>query len=402
MQTRCSRCRSWIPENVECPICRQLDALTKSIPLSTDFSSVAPSAFVGHYGYPKVNVGILAPAERNDQADSLDAPRVWAKNNFSLPDLVSIRSSLINSRFSADIKKPERYLESAQEVAIAKKPVDVEMHIKDKPKFHLRTDAYAAPQGPNADLTAVEITSNPGVDTKVEKTISDTDLLASDGLNYLFKQGYDENFLSRILSVGMLGKERKLVPTRWSITAVDDTLGKEYIEKIRLLDESAPVMFYGGYLGNYYMVLLLPSSWNYELFEFSVREAQSKPSEDIPFSTDVEFFEGRKSYATSTVGGYYAARLPILEYLLNHKCQASVLVFRFITEEYTLPLGVWVVREATRKAMQEKPMHFDTKEDMIFFAKKLAKLKFNYHLDFLLKQSKVLKATSRQTRLTGF
>ena len=52
--------------------------------------------------------------------------------------------------------------------------------------------------------------------------------------------------------------------------------------------------------------------------------------------------------------------------------------------------------------MQEKPMHFDTKEDMIFFAKKLAKLKFNYHLDFLLKQSKVLKATSRQTRLTGF
>ena len=111
----------------------------------------------------------------------------------------------------------------------------------------------------------------------------------------------------------------------------------------------------------------------------------------IDFSTDYEGWEGRKNYADNTAGGYYAARLPILEYLKKNKIQASVLVVRFITGEYTVPLGVWVVREATRKSITGKTMNFESKDDMLAFAKKLSKMRFNYDLNVLTKQSLLLK-----------
>ena len=57
-------------------------------------------------------------------------------------------------------------------------------------------------------------------------------------------------------------------------------------------------------------------------------------------STDYENYHGRKNYATSTQGGYYAARLPILEYLHSIKKQASVLVFRLELASYWAALGV--------------------------------------------------------------
>ena len=50
-----------------------------------------------------------------------------------------------------------------------------------------------------------------------------------------FKNKFDEYTLSKILSVGVLGlkKDKKLVPTRWSITATDDILAKNLLRKIR-------------------------------------------------------------------------------------------------------------------------------------------------------------------------
>ena len=80
----------------------------------------------------------------------------------------------------------------------------------------------------------------------------------------------------------------------------------------------------------------------------------------------------RKKYAKETSGGYYAARLPIVEKLQNMKRKGNVLVFRFITEEYSVPLGVWVVREATRKALKDKGLCFGGKELMLEYSKEFS------------------------------
>jgi len=282
---------------------------------------------------------------------------------------------------------------------MATKPAEVEVNLKDKPNFRLNVDVHAAPRGPNAPLQKIDITSNPHIDSRVDKVFSDTDYKAGPAMNELYQKGFDENFLTRMLSIGTLGVkvQRKLAPTRWAITATDDTLGKEVLSHIQDYVEIDNLAFFGSHLGNYYLVLTFPGPWRYELFELYV----PKDKKISGYSTDYENYKGRKDYARDTAGGYYAARLPIAEKLRSMKRKGSVLALRFITDEYTLPLGVWVVREATRKTMQVKPIEFSDKDLLITYSKKFIMKKFGLNLNTILKQSWLLKELS-QPRLTQY
>ncbi|MEK6984413.1 MAG: hypothetical protein AABX33_07605 [Nanoarchaeota archaeon] len=390
----------------KCPICARNNALFKvreSIK-SEEFTSDAVSPFVGRFGYPNVNLGILAPPEQSEDAWLYDAPRHWSEENFDIPKIVDFRSSLLNSRLNLNIKKRIKFLEISQDIAMSSKPVDVEVELYEKPKFTLNLDSYMAPTGPNARLKKASITENPKIHTKVYKVFEDDDLKARDAVNYLYENKFDENFLSKLLSVGALGmkKGRRLVPTRWSITATDDIIGKNLIREIKDFNAiNSYYSFFGSYLGNYYLILMFPEVWNYELFETYVPQNWnfSKP---LSYSTDYEDFYGRKGYAETTAGGYYTVRLGILEKLKEIKRQASVLALRFITDEYTMPLGVFVTREAARKAVSNKPIEFSSKELLIKYAQALIRRKLNYNLDFIFKNSTLLKSINQQDKLVKF
>ncbi|MHC1595043.1 MAG: Nre family DNA repair protein, partial [Methanotrichaceae archaeon] len=73
---------------------------------------------------------------------------------------------------------------------------------------------------------------------------------------------------------------------------------------------------------------------------------------------------GKKGYS-HLAGGYYAARLALLERLAAMKRQGSVLMVREISESYWAPLGVWVVREAARAALAKTPMRFERMEEAL-------------------------------------
>jgi hypothetical protein len=260
------------------------------------------------------------------------------------------------------------------------------------------------PMGPNAKLKKAELTSNPKIHTKVEKVYSDTDLKANDAIIYLYENEFDENFLSRILSIGTVGLKanRKLVPTRWSITATDDAIANHLMEEVKQFPEMNFTSYFGSYLGNYYLILCFPGPWTYELFETYLPKASWNTTEEINFMTDYENFYGRTAYAENCAGGYYAARLPILEKLREIKKQGTILALRFITGEYAVPLGVWVCRESVRKSMNSKPIEFSDKDLMLRYAKALVNKKFGYSLDSLLKHSIILKDMKSQTKLNAY
>ncbi|MBW2970526.1 Nre family DNA repair protein [Candidatus Woesearchaeota archaeon] len=408
MNIPCIKCKGSNPQyfcgRSFCPIIAKSEAMWKvgENNLKEQFAGSSPSPFVGRYGYPKVNVGVLSV----DVADSAvyDAPRHWAEHNFGIQQIADYRSSLINSRFVVNIKASSKFLEVSQEVGMASKPVELEVKLDRKPQFRMKANAITPPMGPNAELKGVEITANPKIHYKVERAVDDTDYKAADAIVDLYKNSFDENFLTRLLSVGNIGmkKNRKLVPTRWSITAVDDTVGKELINEIKDFKQGDYCAFFGSYLGNYYLVLMFPEVWSYELFEMYMPKASWNPSEELQYSTDHEGYSGRKEYAYECAGGYYAARLAILEKLKRMKRQSSVLALRFITGEYYLPLGVWVVREATRKAMSSQPFTFESQELMMSYAKALIKKKFGYNLEALLPKSILLKEIKHQSKLTKY
>ena len=148
-------------------------------------------------------------------------------------------------------------------------------------------------------------------------------------------------------------KNRRLVPTRWSITAVDNTIGKYLVGKVKenpLLDCYQVYEFSA--LDNYFAVLLVPNVWQYEWTEAFIHVLGN---EEMIFS-DWEANAGKKEY--SSVGGcFYSVRLAVAEKLVKLGRQASALVFREAYHGY-IPLGVWACREITRNALKQTPREF--------------------------------------------
>ncbi len=364
-----------------------------------------PSVFIGSgLKYPQVNVGILSPIEKDKNAWLYDDERYWAENDFEIKEVLQLRNNLLNSRFRSNVQDSrlnKKFVEIAKEVAISYRPVDIEIELKNRMRFQREKDRIATPNGIRASLKQARITGNVKIHRKVDKVIND-EIRASEGIEYLYKSKFDEYALNQILSVGVLGmkKDRKLVPTRWSITATDDMIGKFLIKKIKEYKWMEDYeLFFGEFLGNQYLILFFPDIWSYELFELYLPKSSWNPSGEIKASTDFEGYSGRKGYAFATAGGYYATRLPILEYLKRIKRQASVLVIRIETPSYWASLGVWVVRESVRKALKKTGMKFKSREELVKSAKKIGKLKFNFDYDFVLQKSRILKEKKEQRHL---
>src|SRR3989344_4697324 len=371
------------------------------------FGTSPPSIFIGSKLYPEANVGILSPPAETEDAWMYDSPSFWSKENYTIKQIALLRTSLINSRFKANIndaRKQEKFLDIAKEIGIASKPVDVEIKLTKTPNITFDFEKITMPMGPKGNLKQIKVTDNIKVENKLEKVVNDIDFKAAEALNYLYKNGFDENTLTKLLSIGVLGlkKNRKLVPTKWCITGVDDTIGKTLINEIQDYKIIEDYKLYSGiYLGNYYFILIFPEIWQYELFEGYLPGSAWNYMNDIRFSTDSETLFGRKTYASNTVGGYYSSRIGVLEYLSKIRRQASCLVIRFETPEYNLPLGVFVVRNAARKTMSNVPLMFNSKEELLNKTRELIKLRFNYEVDNILKESKLLKSLT-QVKLSSF
>ena len=380
-----------------CPVCVKSIAKSRIKPrLKAEFFGSSPAPFIGRFGYPSVNVGVLSMPEVDEDAWLYDAPRTWASRLYQIPEIVNFRSALINSHSKSHVRSSSRIRDITQEIGMASRPVELEILLRKKPVIRMSVDSVTLPTGPSAEVRLARITANPKIHAKVDKVFSDTDLKAADAIHYLYRAGFDEGSLSKILSVGAVGLKsgRKIVPTRWSITASDDAIGKGLIDLIKDCPTADGHSFYfGGYLGNYFAVMLFPEVWSYELFETLAGRGVH--------TTDYESYQGRKSYASQTAGGYYASRLPALEKLRKLKRQASVLAVRVITSEYTVPLGVFVVRESVRKALQSSPVNFSSRELMTEYASAFVRKRFGHDLTPVLRNSRVLSSL-KQRKLTNY
>ncbi|MGV8140958.1 MAG: hypothetical protein ACP5NW_00800 [Candidatus Woesearchaeota archaeon] len=362
-----------------------------------DFYGENYNVFVGRFGYPDINVGLLNIDEPKKD-ETIDNPLVWSKDDYDINKIIQLRSNLINSNFKTRIKGfNDRFMDLVKEVSLTDRPVDTEVSLEKKPQFKVTFNQDTTPFGPSIKLEKARVTENVHIPTKVDKIVND-ELKATEGLKILHDKGFDEYYLTKIFSVGNLGLDtnKKLVPTRWSITAVDDTLGRDIIQEIKDCNIISRYQLYiGGHLGNNYLIMLLPEVWSYELFEMLT----SNPNNSMH---DFEKYYGRKTYAMETAGGYYAARFSILQKLQSMKRQATVLALRLVSDEYWAPLGVWVVREAVKKAMSNKPLEFNSKEEMIKYTITFAKKQFNYDLNPMIQNSKLLKDILTQRKISDF
>jgi hypothetical protein len=349
-----------------CPILEKFRSIESVIPNSSGETSIfgasPPSVFVGRYNYPDVKAGPMIPPQlEGDEAMLLEDPKALLK--MSIQDIISSRSQLVRANTGINVKKarsPDNPLiERSQELALSKTPVDTEAWFNKPISNKLKFDNVLTPMGPSGDLKKFDITENPKVPKKVDSLVYDDDALAKDAISELWSGNIPAEHISRLLSIGLLGQERKLVPTRWSITAVDDMVGKDLLQGIRDYQQLSEVtVLSGGVFGNHFEIVLIPRMFSFELIEvWMPRTVWSGGSTWI--ESDHEDFGGKNKYS-NLAGGYYAARLGALEYLHSIRRQATVFMVREIRPEYWAPLGVWVVRECVRKAFEGEPEKFES------------------------------------------
>ncbi|WP_135667541.1 DNA repair protein NreA [Halorhabdus rudnickae] len=324
------------------------------------FGSTAPEIFVGRSGYPQVNSGVLSPVTDDHDPTDFATSGDWYANGLGIEDVLQRRTGLLNSQRSAKVDVEDvwdGFVGTQREVAIADRPVDVEVGLDSTPDVDLSVDDISTPTGPRARAESADLAENPHVPRAVEKTLEDDDWRAEGAMTYLYRKGFDVYDVNNILSAGALGQgaNRRLVPTRWSITAVDDTVGQYLRGQIRnapTIDETQ--VWYNEYMGNRYWIVLTPGDWEFELVEMKAPESVWNPvGESHYLASAHEGYEGRSSYVKETAGAYYASRVGVLEHLTDLGRQAKCLVLREVTDDYWAPVGVWQVREGVRNAFDD-------------------------------------------------
>ena len=360
--------------------------------------SSPPSLFVGEYGYPHVRVGPMVPPYHGDTS-ILDNPELWLGK--SLEEIVNYRINLLKGTMIHNVSKiSDRYIESLQDLALSKRAVDSTMTFEKTPSQYLnemvlsKSNLEEIPTVFSAPVSEFKIYPSTS-DEKIEKKYYDGDLLASDAVVELYENNVDITRIAKVLSIGMLGrkKNRKLVPTKWSITAADDIVSMNLLKKIKdntVLD--CHLVFYFNHLGNYYSIIFIPDDvWNFEMIESWI-----DTNGRVHIGSDYESGKNIEHYP-SIAGAYFAARLAAAEYLFKKRKKSSVLILREIHPEYFMSLGVWQIREGIRESLKFKGKKFETFDSALKYGVSKTSLSINEWI----KNSSIIR-NKKQKRISDY
>jgi DNA repair protein NreA len=377
-----------------------IKANSAKLSLGTIDGSSPPSIFVGRYGYPNVRIGPLIPPLHGDTT-ILDRTELWTGK--SIEEIANYRLSLVLGTMNVNVHdiSSSRYLENMQELAMSERPAEAEATFEKRPvadahmQKELRLDHEATPFGPAAPLRGFNVSSL-SADQRIETAYYDTDLRAAEAMMELYRRSVEISIIQRVLSMGMLGvkKKRKLVPTRWSISATDDIISSMLVKEIGMnptIDLFEVTRY--SHLANYYSIILIPNDrWIFEMIEswFTSRG-------QVATGSDNEDERGLNHNPT-IAGAYFAARLAVAEHLERRHKKAGAIVLREIHPNYVMPLGVWQIREGVREALKNPPQKFERFDHAMSFACSYMSVSKNE----IVQKSWLWKSFKGQTKISDF
>ncbi len=384
-----------------CPVMVKMNIQPLRLNLASEIQgSSPPSVFVGRVGYPKVMVGPMLPPIFEDTS-AYDTPELW--QDYKVDDILHFRLSLVRGTTLVDVKDAKRetkMVQTLQELAMAEKPVDSDMVLKKDPSKTVHLNEHIPPFGPSGQMFKFNVSGNISVDQRIEKAYYDKDLKAGEAVVRLYGNGVPLSKIQKSFSVGSFGKARRMVPTRWSITAVDDITSKSLIEKVKMQQEIGEYLVYVRKIHmNVFIAVVIPGAWSFEWIEawFPNTTWNLMQYGNPAIMGDNEDYMGIDHYAK--VGGcYYSARLTAAEMLSQLQRQGTVLMLREIYPGFNIPLGVWFVREQLRAMMKSKPYRFSSLEEALEFSMQNLTIPLNKWVA----KSRILRDVRYQKRISEY
>ena len=203
----------------------------------------------------------------------MDSPEEWIGKNKTQDEIINYRMNLVRGKQLIKIDDLENpFVEKLRDISLASKSIDSEATFGKKPRGSLLTED-SMPHGPSAVIEKFDIDAVRW-DRHLEKTFYDTDLKATEAVLNLHDKEVPFTAMQKAFSIGAIDtkNKKKLVPTRWSITACDSTLADEFLKEIRKFERLDSYRVYEfGALNNYYIIILTPTEWQYEWYEAFIK-----------------------------------------------------------------------------------------------------------------------------------
>jgi len=378
---------------------KQLTAATtqmRSVEVGREMDgSSPPSVFIGSWNYPDVYAGpMIAPL--HGDTSIMDMPESWIAGNKTQEEIIGYRMNLVRGKHRVNATDlGNRFVEKLQEITLSSTSIESEIAFTDTPQGMSFSEEHT-PFGPSAPIERFEIEGGRW-DRNLEKVYYDSDLRAKEAVVGLHRQGVPFSSIQKAFSVGTMGRggDRHLVPTRWSITAVDTTIGDHLLSEVQKCPVIDTVRVHEfSSLHNNYAVILMPTGWQYEWSEAFLKVLGN---EELVYS-DHEVRKKKTEY--SHLGGcYYSCKMAVLESLARQQKQAGAIILREALRGY-VPMGVFNVRENVRSAMLQPGQEFeDVKSALNHISNK-----FTLPMDRFVEEGALLRSVlkQKQTRLDDF
>ena len=240
--------------------------------------------------------------------------------------------------------------------------------------------------GSKNDLISLNSTENTQTSKQVEKYCVE-DIKSREAIISLYERQVNEHQIINLLALGSFGISinKKLVPSKWAITAYDQTIEKYLYKKIlnfKLINEYEIYSYLDK--GNFFVIILFPDN-----FAANIIETFPGAVEQDYVGVDNKL----KKAEPETAGGFYATKIAVNEFLVSRKKQASYLTIRIIKDS-EIPLGVVFVRECVRQALSKNALFCTSnKSELDKYLYENFKEHFVYYLksQILLEQKKTRK-----------
>lgn len=321
---------------------KYLNEYKKEFRPSKSHQGIASGLIVGEKGYPNLN---LIPLNNEDKKSSFFNEKNLVKKEYN--EILKLKVKNIAGIKNLQIKeRDDKILNQVRDVLASKKVVDYESFYEKEIRindFHM--DKLIGLGGNKNKLEKIS-SGNIPIHRDFEKVLNE-DIKTKNKVIDLYKKGFNESQIINLLTLGSFGLNfnKKLVPSRWGITAYDTIISNylfDEITKNNIINKN--LYFKSEDKGNTFHIFLFPKKHTFENIEVIKTKYGVKVIND--------YYANNKSIQPKTAGGFFATRLSCLEFLNRIKKQASVIVIREI-DNYEIPLGVIFVRETVREAFKK-------------------------------------------------
>lgn len=366
----------------------ELKRAQKEFKPSKELEGYGGSAIIGEKNYPLVATHNIS---NENKSSSYQNTSNLVKKPYE--EIFKAKAkNVLGTTNSQYIKKPnEKITEELTNIYKAKKPTQFASHFEKQIQFtKLLTNKVAGIMGSQNNLVKLHSTENTTTSKKIEKYTQE-DIKSKEAIISLYEKGINEHQIINLLALGSFGisTNKKLVPTKWAISAYDQTIEKHLHKKILnySIIENYEIYHYFD-KGNDFYIVLLPETFSGEIVE---------SWDDIIERDYVSVDNTLNKQEPETAGGFWATKCGIHELLHKRKKQSSYISLRHITN-YEIPLGVVFVRECVREALSKEPIF---KSSNIEEVKEYLKTTSQKHYEDFI-NSTLLRELKKQKKLSQF